>query len=80
MEVRGEEKPDIRLLSIPGGGFCFGPGDNHRQFLTEIGASLRAQNCLLNYRLAPENAFPAALEDVVDALTHSFADELPLVK
>ena len=80
MEVRGEEKPKIRLLPIPGEGFCFGPGDNHPRFLTGIGESLRAQSCLLNYRLAPENAFPASLEDVVDALTHSSTDELPLVK
>ena len=68
LEVWGEPQSPIKILYVPGGGFCFGPHDDYRNFLTEIGARLGAENYLLNYRLAPEHPYPAALNDTMDAL------------
>ncbi len=70
IEVWGEKNYSLTILYIPGGGFCFGPSDDHREFLTDVGAELGAQTGLLRYRLAPENPFPAAFDDVVSALKY----------
>lgn len=67
LEVWGGQS-DARLLYIPGGGFCFGPNDDHRQLLTEIGERLDVQIFLLNYRKAPEHPYPAAFEDTLEAI------------
>ena len=68
LEEWGSSVSDTSLLYIPGGGFCFGPNSDHRDFITDIGNCLEARRFLLNYRLAPEHPYPAALEDTEEAL------------
>lgn len=70
IELWGDSNSRLTILYIPGGGFCFGPNKDHREFLGEISIKLGAQIGLLSYRLAPENPFPAAFDDVVDALRY----------
>lgn len=55
------------LLYMHGGGFMSGSSKTHRPFVSKI-AFLSASRALsINYRLAPENPFPAGLEDCVTA-------------
>jgi acetyl esterase/lipase len=59
---------DRRILHVHGGGFVMGSAATHR----ELAAGLsRASGCvvlLLDYRLAPEAPYPAALDDTLTAL------------
>ena len=68
LEVWGESGSQLKILYVPGGGFCFGPHNDYRDFLSEVGSRLDAEIYLLNYRLAPEHPYPAALNDTIDAL------------
>ena len=56
---------DAAILYVHGGGYLLGSLDSHRHMVAELG---RAANCValaLDYRLAPEHPFPAAVEDAV---------------
>jgi len=56
---------DATILYVHGGGYLLGSLDSHRHMVAELG---RAANCValaLDYRLAPEHPFPAAVEDAV---------------
>ena len=56
------------VVYVAGGGFCFDANDTHRGFVDEIAGALGADGCLIRYRLAPEHPFPAAFDDVSEAL------------
>ena len=79
MEVWGASKPLCRVLYVPGGGFCFGPNDDHRNFLVDIGSRFSAELYLLNYRLAPEHPFPCALKDTEEAILQTASPDVPLI-
>jgi acetyl esterase/lipase len=67
-----------RLVAyVAGGGFCFDADDSHRWFLDEVSKALDADGCLIRYRLAPENPFPAAFDDVYEAIDHLLGDRAP---
>jgi epsilon-lactone hydrolase len=51
------------LLYFHGGGYCSGSLLSHRRFVTEAGRAAAVRTLAVAYRLAPENPFPAALED-----------------
>jgi epsilon-lactone hydrolase len=56
---------DAAILYLHGGGYVIGSLDSHRHLAAEAG---RAAGCLtlnLDYRLAPEHPFPAAVEDAL---------------
>jgi len=53
------------LLYFHGGGYCSGSILSHRRLVTEAGRAAKARTLAIEYRLAPENAFPAALDDVL---------------
>ncbi len=55
------------MLFLHGGGWCSGSVDSHRAFAGRLSKTLRMRTLHLTYRLAPENPFPAALEDCVAA-------------
>ena len=63
------------LVYVPGGGFCFPGGDANRALLDRLCEAAGARGAMLQHRLAPEHAFPAAHDDVVDALRVILADE-----
>ena len=51
------------LLFFHGGGYCSGSIVSHRRLVTEAGRSGSLRTLAVAYRLAPENPFPAALDD-----------------
>jgi len=59
--------PSRVLLFFHGGGYCSGSIVSHRRMATEAGRAAGARSLAVGYRLAPENPFPAALEDALKA-------------
>ncbi len=51
------------ILYLHGGGYVLGSMDYARGFGTLIAAETSVKVCCLEYRLAPEHRFPAALDD-----------------
>jgi acetyl esterase/lipase len=51
------------LLFLHGGGYCSGSIVSHRSMASRAGAAGGMRALALQYRLAPEHPFPAALED-----------------
>lgn len=71
--VRGEwiEMPESRadrvVLYLHGGGYVIGSVNTHRSLVARIARDAGARCFSLEYRLAPENPYPAAVEDAVAA-------------
>jgi len=59
--------PTRVFMFFHGGGYCSGSIRSHRRLVTEAGRAAGARTLALNYRLAPENPFPAALDDALSA-------------
>ncbi|MHB2168558.1 alpha/beta hydrolase [Alsobacter sp. R-9] len=55
------------LLYFHGGGYCSGSIVSHRRLVTEAGRAAGIRTLALEYRLAPEDPFPAACEDALAA-------------
>jgi monoterpene epsilon-lactone hydrolase len=55
------------VLFLHGGGFIIGSPALYRHFTWRIAAAANARVLAIDYRLAPENPFPAALDDAVAA-------------
>jgi monoterpene epsilon-lactone hydrolase len=55
--------PAVVVLYLHGGGYIFGSPKTHRQALIAMGKAFGARVYGLDYRLAPEHPFPAAVED-----------------
>jgi len=72
-EVRGEwvdapgADPSRVVLYLHGGGYVIGSPTTHRFFASRLSAAVGARVLVLDYRLAPEHRFPAALDDAVGA-------------
>ncbi|CAH1763802.1 6400_t:CDS:2 [Entrophospora sp. SA101] len=88
-EVRGEEnnnkkkKYDKVILFLHGGGYLYGSAGSHRSTTSKIAKSTNARLFAINYRLAPQNQFPAALHDSITAYNYLIdppkdADFLPI--
>lgn len=58
-----EASPEHIILYLHGGGYLFGSPKTHRRVASDFSAAAKAQVLLIDYRLAPEHPFPAALED-----------------
>lgn len=58
---------DRHVLFLHGGGYRTGAPATYRHFTWRIAAATRASVLAIDYRLAPEHPFPAALEDAVAA-------------
>lgn len=59
--------PDRTVLFFHGGGFTFGSTADHLGLCTRIARAARARVFSVDYRLAPEHVFPAAVEDAIAA-------------
>ena len=57
------------VLYLHGGGYCLGSPANYRHFSWRIADAARAPVLAIDYRLAPEHPFPAALEDARQSLS-----------
>ena len=53
------------LLYLHGGGYVIGSLNSHRHLVAEAGRAADCWALALDYRLAPEHPFPAAVEDAV---------------
>lgn len=63
----GGASDDTATLYLHGGGYVIGSPKTHREFARRLSAASRAQVLVIDYRLAPENPFPAPVEDAVSA-------------
>jgi epsilon-lactone hydrolase len=56
---------DAAVLYVHGGGYVIGSLDSHRHLVAETGRAANTVALALDYRLAPENPFPAAVDDAL---------------
>jgi acetyl esterase/lipase len=59
--------PGRAILYLHGGAYVVGSPDTHRSLVARIAAATRARCLVIDYRLAPEHPFPAALDDALKA-------------
>ena len=57
--------PPLVVYYLHGGGYFFGSPQTHRQVLIALSKALDVPAYSLDYRLAPEHPFPAALDDAL---------------
>jgi epsilon-lactone hydrolase len=55
------------IMFFHGGGYCSGSIRSHRRMVSEAGRAAGMRTLAVGYRLAPENTFPAALDDAATA-------------
>jgi acetyl esterase/lipase len=55
--------PETFVYYLHGGGYVIGSVNTHRQMIANISRSSGARAFAIDYRLAPEHPFPAAIED-----------------
>jgi epsilon-lactone hydrolase len=60
-------RQDAVVLYLHGGGYVIGSPRSHRHLAAAIGSASGTPALLLDYRLAPEHPFPAAVDDAVAA-------------
>ena len=65
--VPPEAASDRVILYLHGGGYVMGSITTHRATIARIARASKARALALEYRLAPEHQFPAAVEDSVAA-------------
>jgi acetyl esterase/lipase len=65
--------PDRLVVYVHGGGYICGSAGNQRGFLAELSRRAGAEVHAVEYRLAPEHPFPAAVDDVVAAYEGAIA-------
>lgn len=53
------------IYYLHGGGYVFGSPESHRNLTAGLTGATRLRTFVLDYRLAPEHRFPAAVEDAV---------------
>ena len=58
---------DKAILYFHGGGFRIGSVNSHRDLIAQIALTTGCRVLAINYRLAPEHRFPAALDDALAA-------------
>jgi epsilon-lactone hydrolase len=56
---------DRAVLYLHGGGYVMGSVNTHRDLIGRLSRAAQARVLALNYRLAPEHPFPAAVDDAV---------------
>jgi monoterpene epsilon-lactone hydrolase len=69
--------PGRTVLYLHGGGYFFCSPETHRSITVALAATADAQVFALDYRLAPEHPFPAAIEDAVAAYRHLVSEGVP---
>ena len=60
------------IIYFHGGGWTIGDLDTHHPFCLHLAAQTRCTVMSVDYRLAPEHPFPAALQDAVAALAYAW--------
>jgi acetyl esterase/lipase len=62
-----ESRADRAIFYLHGGGYVIGSPNTHRELASRIARATRARALVVDYRLAPEHPFPAAVEDSLAA-------------
>ncbi len=62
-----ESDPGRVIYYLHGGGYAIGSVNTHRELISRICRAAGARSLAVNYRLAPEHPFPAAIEDATGA-------------
>jgi acetyl esterase/lipase len=57
--------PDRVIMYLHVGGYVMGSIDTHRELVARLSKAAHARGLALDYRLAPENPFPAAVDDSI---------------
>lgn len=70
---------ETRLYYIHGGGFVVGSLQSHDAICAEIAEAAGAELVSIDYRLAPEHAWPAAFDDCWDVLVYLLRGKGPVV-
>ncbi len=58
-----ESRPSRNILFLHGGGYCFGSPATHRDLAARLAKAAGARVLSVDYRLAPEHPYPAAIDD-----------------
>jgi len=66
-DARETRDPGPLFLFLHGGGFVFGDLDTHAPFCAEMARELDLPVLAVDYRLAPEDPWPAGVEDAIAA-------------
>ena len=65
---RGGRAPqEAVILYLHGGAYTVGGAASHKHWVAQLGAACGCRAALIDYRLAPEHPFPAALDDAETA-------------
>jgi monoterpene epsilon-lactone hydrolase len=75
--VPQDATPSRALLYFHGGGFFFGSLQSHRHLVSRLAVAAGVAAVSIDYRLAPEHPFPAALEDALSAYRWLLAQGFP---
>jgi acetyl esterase len=67
------------IVYLHGGGWCVGSSETHDTLLRQLAAGAGMPVCSVDYSLAPEHPFPAALEDVAEVVDAVVAQHGPVV-
>lgn len=62
-----DEAEDGVMLYLHGGAYALGSVNAHREFLSRLTTAIGKRILAIDYRLAPEHPYPAAVEDAVTA-------------
>lgn len=62
--------PDNLTLFVHGGGYIAGSIVSHRDLAGRIARAAESKTLVVEYRLAPENPFPAGLDDITNVYLH----------
>jgi monoterpene epsilon-lactone hydrolase len=68
---------DRALLYIHGGAWFMGSTNTHRAFVSKLAFECGISALVINYRLAPENPFPAGLHDCIAAYDWLMCTRIP---
>jgi len=58
-------RQDRVMLYLHGGGYIAGSANGYRPLVGELGRAAKARALVIDYRLAPEHPFPAAVDDII---------------
>ena len=62
------------ILYLHGGGYCVGSYHSHRALIARIARATQYKTLAINYRMAPEFPFPAAVDDAISAYQQLLKD------
>ena len=68
--------PNRVLLYLHGGGYVAGSLKSHRALVAEAGRRVGVRTLALEYRLAPEHPYPAALQDALAGYCHLLSTDI----